>query len=506
MHHKANTYHKSHAHRQEVSGNHILSKHLAVPSAARPSVTLPEPPPPSHPMGKRGYEEAATGSDAASRPTKLPGGYKQKLRWEGPSAATSSASPAGTSSLCWLLLNKWAWGLMSAPTVQAIAQAAVEDGAPSPDLKQLAALGGSGSDQSHCHRDLLNKVKGSPVSDAYIMATAYYRKLPSGIKRTLQPMMLPHLVFASIYQHHPTEFIRRICGGDAKNISDFWAAMQNHPSYPNHPIKARPNFHSHCVPLALHGDATPVAGIGRSWGKSLDIYSWTSLLNTQGTSVADGHFVIFMWFTKLLVKAGGMSLSDTFARKLRWSLYWLSLGVWPRRDEFDKEFDQGTDEARKAGLPLAGGFFAILWVVRGDLDELAKGFGLEHYGSRHPCCKCRADLYDVPWTEAHMTRSKWLRTIWGPHDWHAAHPGAHPIFSLPGVSISTVVPDIMHCFHLGAYQYFMGSVLHLLTHDIMPGTVVENAGAVWENIHNYYKDPWRAFSRVCPSPDVNSTL
>ena len=115
-----------------------------------------------------------------------------------------------------------------------------------------------------------------------------------------------------------------------------------------------------------------------------------------------------------------------------------------------------SPDALKAGTPLAKGFYGILWIVRGGLDEMAKGFKLAHAGSREPCSLCRANLDDVPWTEAHPTRSKWLGTVWDRAEWLETHPDRHAIFTLPGISVDAFVPDIMHCVHLGSYAYFSG--------------------------------------------------
>jgi len=38
------------------------------------------------------------------------------------------------------------------------------------------------------------------------------------------------------------------------------------------------------VPLSLHGDGTPSSGIGKSWSKMSDFFSWASLLVSCGHS------------------------------------------------------------------------------------------------------------------------------------------------------------------------------------------------------------------------------
>ena len=33
-----------------------------------------------------------------------------------------------------------------------------------------------------------------------------------------------------------------------------------------HPVRERTNFRTHCIPLSIHGDGTPVVGVGKAWG------------------------------------------------------------------------------------------------------------------------------------------------------------------------------------------------------------------------------------------------
>eukprot|EP00969_Alexandrium_andersonii_P195699 8645728-Alexandrium_andersonii.AAC.1 len=65
-----------------------------------------------------------------------------------------------------------------------------------------------------------------------------------------------------------------------------------------------------CIPLALHGDGVPVSGVGKAWSKSLDVYSWCSLLG-KGCTVQSNYIIVAL-FTKLAVQAGPMCAADKF--------------------------------------------------------------------------------------------------------------------------------------------------------------------------------------------------
>ena len=48
--------------------------------------------------------------------------------------------------------------------------------------------------------------------------------------------------------------------------------------------KATDSVLQYTVPISLHGDGTPVSGIGKAWSKSVDIWSWTSLVARGGSN------------------------------------------------------------------------------------------------------------------------------------------------------------------------------------------------------------------------------
>ena len=76
----------------------------------------------------------------------------------------------------------------------------------------------------------------------------------------------------------------------------------------------------------------------------------------------------------------------------------------------------------------------------------------------------------MPHTDFRRDHAAWLRHIYTKADWLASEFRTHVFFSwLPGVTILTVLPDLMHAKHLGTDAYFNGSVLVLLVYAILPG-------------------------------------
>ena len=70
---------------------------------------------------------------------------------------------------------------------------------------------------------------------------------------------------------------------------------------------------------------------------------------------------------------------------ISWSLFWLSQGMWPKVDIFGKEWPDNSAAKAMAGKSIAGGFRAIIFQLKADLDHFAKDHRLRHYNSNLVC-------------------------------------------------------------------------------------------------------------------------
>ncbi len=306
--------------------------------------------------------------------------------------------------------------------------------------------------------------------------SVWIKKPPKSTIKTEHAVIWPHELFAALFQHHSDEFIARILGGSVCNIKKFWDQMRDHPAYTGHPLASRKDHKEKCIPISLHGDGVPIAGIGKSWGQSVDAYSWNSLLGT-GTTVFT-NFLIYLMYQRLIIKHANFNVFEKFVKKLCWSLYWLFVGRWPDRDENGVYYATGSKEFNKRRTPLAGGYYCVLWILRGDLEHMTKAWGLPAPQSSSPCGLCRANSSDLPWTDGRAIAA-WIPTIWTNQSWWEAHPERSPVFNLPGVGILAFVPDILHVCHLGVYMYIFGSILQYMTHNVMMGNKEDNLAKIW---------------------------
>ena len=159
----------------------------------------------------------------------------------------------------------------------------------------------------------------------------FFFRLPfkEPIGELLQSCLLPHEMFASIWEFYPATFARSLLPSQAR-AKKFWQTVVGHPAV-TAGLLERPDHQTHCVPLALHGDGVPLTGIGKAWCQTITNFSIYSLLGEGNT--ADLLIFIYALFDKM--KKVGRDSSATahrFFEILKWSFEALWHGRWPTHD------------------------------------------------------------------------------------------------------------------------------------------------------------------------------
>lgn len=139
---------------------------------------------------------------------------------------------------------------------------------------------------------------------------------------------------------------------------------------------------------------------------------------------------------------------------------------------------------------MAGGYYAVLWAIQGDLEFLASVIDIPRWSLKAgPCslCRCTGDG-DLSWCDFTPT-ANWLGTVWTPEAWKKwANRSKNLLFTLPGVTAMSIALDYMHVKYLGLDQYLFGSVLSLLCFFVLHGEPSQNLQTCWGFIQQYYKD------------------
>jgi hypothetical protein len=296
-----------------------------------------------------------------------------------------------------------------------------------------------------------------------------------------------------MYNNIPRAFENRMCGGDFANIRSFWSEMElcQNPMYLTHPVRDRFDHFDKAVPLSLHGDGCPVSGFGKSWLKIAEIYSWRSLL-AQGASWMMNIMIFFM-YVGIMATHEGTHTRDRFFRRLRWSLHWLQKGKWPTHDEFGTKYVLGTPEGDLAGTWLAAGYYAIMFVLRHDLDHGRVALQFPNANSDTPCGCCSANATTMPWQDfgARDLEPAWFLTMWitlGPEAWMSAHADKPALFYVAGLTGLLYIPDWMHCKNIGTDCEFFGSLLTYFVYHMGLGEPDAVLQTIWTKLRQFFWD------------------
>lgn len=208
------------------------------------------------------FGESIDSCPPASFHSACPDTDSARLAWlQGLGQATTPRPPP--SALASFLLEQWAWGHMSAPQIQKIAACAEADGLAQEEIKVLAGLGGHGRYARNCHPELLRRLQPHALASAIGKVEIPIKAPQAGFARVQQEFVLPHQLFAALYERHPEKFRERFLGAEGK-MTEFWAAASRHPMLTNHAVLSRRDYRTKGIPISLHGDGVPVAGIGKA--------------------------------------------------------------------------------------------------------------------------------------------------------------------------------------------------------------------------------------------------
>ena len=452
-------------------------------------------------------------------PGRRQGGRKQKREHLEVAAAQQHRnadlrSKLSDSELAYALIDSWTRGLSSAAEIQRLAHKAhtdmskvltslgkSTDFAPA-SLRALASFGDWGRYGGNIAAEL-KRWLGEPS----LPAAAMFR-IPMVVKKPRSglpifqnqdfPMMLPHTTFSHLFSHHRDKFNFKFIGigpSDDK-LHSFWSEVvaRKDPRIIRHPMCTRPNWTRRAIPIALHGDAVPVFGVGRPTTKSLDCYSWQSLL-AFGPTMSIKMLISCIFEHNKFKHADGTERSmDDIWKIICWSLGALFEGRYPTHDWLGALYEEGSSEALLATTPLTvDGYFCVLWSIKGDIDWFAKGLKLRHYSSNEPCDWCPANklLDSSMWPTNFDVAAPWKTMLRSASDWRAYATTKHLLFEkLEYLSILNVEPDELHVLHLGVSQYFLGSILYILCFKLMAGPAAANLEVVWAALLvEYLKTP-----------------
>ena len=277
-------------------------------------------------------------------------------------------------------------------------------------IDKLGGIGSKGAYPQNCWRDF-QKLLPVPKLPKLHMLRLPMKHSSLGKFFNKVPMMLPHTLFACIYEHYPVMWDRIIYGSRGTCIK-FWKSVSGSQHFAAHPVRHRVNFEERCIPLKIHGDGTPVTGLGKGWGKLVDIFSVSSLLICGPTVLR--NLMMFLIFQHLICRDPDHCTLDVFYKMLIWSFKACWLGKKPKYDWNGKEmFYPG------AGDDLCGGFFFCVWALICDLEHAYQAYDLPNPTANACCPLCPVGLVPgVVWFDFRPT-AQWLDHIYTVQSWLA---------------------------------------------------------------------------------------
>ena len=275
-----------------------------------------------------------------------------------------------TSALARYLVQQCMWGLMSPQQVQEIASLAesdIQNFGPSEgtswELARLAHIGAMGTRPQNCWRDLTRTVSPSSLPVGKTLTLPTQTPTPGVYKDLKFDILLPHEFVSALYANYAGHFRDHACPGRESCLA-FWRDMADHPCMEGHPMKAFDGWQSCTVPICVFSDGVPVKGVGKSWGESMNIISWSSCLAGHGNTLQTNHLVFSMWKQLISKTVGHVTMSRVW-REVAWSLEAMYHGKLPRHDLDGRELYRGPLK------DLAGGFRFVLFGIKADLEALS---------------------------------------------------------------------------------------------------------------------------------------
>lgn len=408
---------------------------------------------------------------------KRKGGLRQRI-------AEERSERQRTSAIATYLLKQYSWGKMSVQQVQEVASLVLQDmnefqsDIIFPQLVSLARFGSSGQHPNNMSRDMtrfIEAIPKLPPSSEIPMPTQ------KGEERT--GLLLPHEIFSHMYENNRSAFNKLFIPDGPSSLKKFWNQCRGAACLQNQPVLVNLNP-SKCIPIGIHGDEVPIAGRGKCWVKMALVFTWFSLVANQ---MPTKESLLWIWAgSPQHFLSGENGTMNTFYMILAWSMDCLFSGLWPTRDHRGVAYHPGSKEYRKANSQLAGGFYCTLVGLCGDLDYFAKFLSMPHWGSHNPCgwCGC-TKLGPRTWKDSRET-APWRATIHTTSTWlENPERSQCPIFHCKNTTGLTVQPDLMHVKYLGYQQFFLGSCLWLLCHEILPGSPVQNIRSIGLFVFRY---------------------
>ena len=385
------------------------------------------------------------------------------------------------------LLLLWGWGLLSAPTVQWLAEGAVQDGINNAFVQQLATIGHYGLYHGNMRRDLLRMFWPSMKLPKTLRIQIHLKKPRTTLVTEKGHTMINPLEFVdALFDQYPEVFSAML----GRNTKYFWDQVDpNDPKFDKlADMRARPNWQDKAVPIVLHGDSVQFTTKNKN---SLYSIQWKSLL-AYGFDLA----TMLLSCIPKCIRASYFK-RDRFDSGFEiWeyiALFFNAMyeGSRPPRDPRGRPWPEGSLEEKNLNKPFLGGqLFIVCWKITGDLEHNANDLWLPHFNSQFPCGNCCVNRIEgTPLPVTDLSRD----AAWKAPENQLCNtdlPSRHPIWTIHGVTRSHCTGDLMHTGDGGVLLYFIGGVMQELVVDatLYQGNMEAKTSQLFTKIQQKYDE------------------
>ena len=251
---------------------------------------------------------------------------------------------------------------------------------------------------------------------------------------------------------------------DTEAVQGFWqaAAAADDEWYRLHPVIAGTAAEL-CIPVGLHGDDAGVHG-----NEQVLVISWNGVTFHRPT--LDSRIVFTMMKVAQIIPETMQRVYEV----LKWSFDALATGRFPAADPWEKVFceDYMPERARNAGRPLAeradGQYYRGAFAeFRGDWKYLKEAFCFTegYHKDDFICHRCMARKQGISpgmWYSIFCRNAEHRTSMVSNREFVEAYSRRSPLVNIPGMHITRIVFDLMHCMELGVLQLLIPSLLSVL--------------------------------------------
>ena len=363
------------------------------------------------------------------------GGFRQRAL-----AAQVETQDAKISLLASRLLLSWASGTTSAVQLVDTMRDAVADGLKHIMVVRIANV----PRDQHSHEGVMGIIRRrTAVFDDIRVIDGAVNDAPCHI-------LLPSVIFRTLHQHYPQEFIRRL-GADSDRLAEFWRCFSSGPNKQwvrRHPILQTLSREQLAltIPLCIHEDAGPITK-----KSSANCISIAGLLGS-------GNEKLTHWLCSTYIKKKKGEIDNT----AMWNALIADL------EALSSGEIGGSIVAPVGGTDSLQKWRFVCLFAKADEQVRCDEWKLIHYNGAPFCCsECFANRSTIPWTD--MRRgARWRQSESMDAEIYKGrcHAPLHPLISSKLFWRLFCVLDIMHILDCkGMSSTIYGSALGMLLHE-----------------------------------------